>query len=271
MDLLENIEKKDTIEPPEEKDEEDIEVDTDVDDEEKDSEEDSDEDSESSSNSLFKSYATSIGHGLYIVSPWMYKSSVENNWEQVLGNNNSVMTEIERLANKTDSDISQLSDVSDREITRDRMLVCAIYNEKTDKVFVLKSSFKMNSKAEYYPSMNELKDEGIVKDNQEKVLGHILSVAKKWASSIPEYYTAREDATALSDNPGKHKSWNKYESELMSIIDQKNVKDDLGPAQVLTTSNWSQEERDAYFKSGRDLIAKLLAQQDQDSDPRGKR
>jgi hypothetical protein len=241
----------------------------------------------------------------------MYKSSVENNWEQVLGHNNSVMVGIEQLANKTDSDISQLSDVSDREITRDRMLVCAIYNEKTDKVFVLKSSFRMNSKAEYYPSMNSLKNSGLIEDSQERVLSHILNVAKKWASSIPEYYTAREDATALSDEPGKYKAWDKYESELMTLINQKNVKDDLGSAEVADFSkmsdeqhqkirdrikqllaqqdqdseddlgpaenamdvinSMSQEERDAYFKSGRDLIAKLLAQQDQNNQPRDKK
>jgi hypothetical protein len=201
MDLLENIEKKDS-EVEQDKDSEDIEVDTDVDDEVKDIEEDSD-DEDSNIKEKFMSTAANLGHGLYSITPVNEMDQIWNNDALI---NVPLRNLVKDMSKKTNIGWN-FSNTDMNNIHKNRSLVLAIYNEKSDELFGFVAN-GYSGKMEFSPIYSSLN----IDDDQDSVLEKLVNLTQKWMDSIPS------DGHKRFKPSKKDTSWRKAENALLDFI-----------------------------------------------------
>jgi hypothetical protein len=198
MDLLENIEKKDTIEPPEEKDEEDNEVDTDVnknkdsdtdiDDEEKKKDKNDEKDKDYSE---FKKYAGDLGDDLYTMSLYDYGHIVDNDFIDKNLNDrldNIIRQTKDSVANKFRHSVGTL-DIDDKTIA------ALILNDRNGKFFVY-SSGKSGHGFDPGTDISGLIDKDIIDVDQSGKLEDIGNSGKRYHALLKKIrWTSGESAS----------------------------------------------------------------------------
>jgi len=157
--------------------------------------------------SQFKSAASSLGSGLFVLSPWDYPAA----WSGETADDGRMHSAVV-LAGDLGFDISSIENLSDQAVADGRRIDAVFLNGQTDTMFTLQAS-GASGDVQWTPSLSDLQTSGGVTNPQLTKLKKIEAALVAWTDAVPSGFEG-ERATG---------AWKRAEVAVLKALSLLNV------------------------------------------------